>query len=44
MDNHLKCKMDEMLEPKDTEWLNGYKNKTQINLWPGSPRKERGPK
>ena len=22
--------MDEMLQPKDTDWLNGYKNKTHI--------------
>ena len=22
--------MDEMLQPKDTDWLNGYKNKTYI--------------
>ena len=22
--------MDQMLQPKDTDWLNGYKNKTRI--------------
>ena len=22
--------MDEMLQPKDIDWLNGYKNKTRI--------------
>ena len=22
--------MDEMLQPKDIEWLNGYKNKTHV--------------
>ena len=24
--------MDKMLQPKDTDWLNGYKNKTHIYM------------
>ena len=25
--------MDQMFQPKDTDWLNGYKNKTQIYIY-----------
>ena len=30
INNHFKCKWTKRLQIKDTDWLNGYKNKTHI--------------
>ena len=30
INNHFKCKWTKRLQTKDTDWLNGYKNKTHM--------------